>query len=77
MVRPAPATWSEGDLNYDNAITISDFIDLAANFGKTLDEPSAATSVAALSEASTRAKSAKTRLTHHRQGFLLTIFHKY
>jgi len=25
-------TWQEGDLNYDGAVTISDFIDLASNF---------------------------------------------
>ncbi|HEV8291175.1 MAG TPA: PEP-CTERM sorting domain-containing protein, partial [Tepidisphaeraceae bacterium] len=25
-------TWQEGDLNYDGSVTISDFVDLAANF---------------------------------------------
>ena len=27
------ATWAMGDVNYDQSVTISDFIDLAANFG--------------------------------------------
>ena len=26
------ATWDLGDVNYDHSVTISDFIDLAANF---------------------------------------------
>jgi hypothetical protein len=28
-------TWQEGDLNGDGSVTISDFIDLAANFNST------------------------------------------
>jgi hypothetical protein len=42
-----PAIWSEGDLNYDNAVTISDFIDLSTHFGASL--PAAAQRALSLS----------------------------
>jgi len=70
MAKEVAATWSDGDVNYDSVVTISDFIDLASHFGESLGAPrQPALSAVADSVRLLRSR----RHTHHRRRISVTM----